>query len=274
MEKTPALLLREQSIDLIAIVKDSERCRQLERNLTINKIIENAIPINVLMKTIDSREIYIALDIQLTKLVKSLNLKWNLQDGQIKTIVEDLIDKYPNETLEDFILVFRRARMGGFKDEDGKTTIFRLDSAVIFGWMEIYLGEKYDALEAKLKAEKDDQYKRVKTEDIRAEKHQAWLDKLKEACGVKDIVNKVPTLPADIILSEGQEKPKPKPFINDIDYLEKREMKDKIQSISLKYYGHLKSFSEFKLYEVSGFQIFAESKEKAEEIYTLAMSQK
>lgn len=151
-----ALQRKERSNALIAIVTNPDRLRDMERGLTIKKIITEALPICELKREVPFHEIALALDIQLTRLVASLNLKWNLNDEQVKTIVEDLIDKYPNESLEDFILVFKLARTGHFKDDNGNGAIYRLDSAVIFGWMEQYLSEKYKALEDKLRAEKDD----------------------------------------------------------------------------------------------------------------------
>jgi len=114
-----------------------------------------------LKRNLPQGEVEIAIDTALTKLVGSLNLKWNLNENQIKQIVEDLVFKYPNETVEDFILVFRRARQNEFGE------IYRLDSAVIFGWMEYYLEEKYTVVEQQLKAEKEEYYKPPeKVEDV------------------------------------------------------------------------------------------------------------
>lgn len=103
----------------------------------------------------EPREIKRALDAELTRFVAGLNLKWTINDHQISGIVEDLLYKFPNESLEDFVLMFRKARMGEFKDENGNSTIYRLDGAVIFGWMEQYLLQKYEVLERNLYKEKD-----------------------------------------------------------------------------------------------------------------------
>lgn len=176
-----------------------------ERSLSIDKIIETGIPISVLHREVGKKEVKAALDVLLVRLVKSLNLKWNIEDDQVKYIVQDLIDKYPNETIEDFMLVFRRARMGGFKDEKGNSAIYRLDGSVIFGWMDIYLSEKYEALERKLEAEKDDYYKVPKKDEVKSERHQYWLDKLKEAVAPVD-GKKVPPLSDHDVLREGQQK--------------------------------------------------------------------
>lgn len=180
------------------MVKHPDKVREIERSLTIEKIIDNAMPICVLAKNSSLVEVHQALDIQLTKLVASLNLKWNLTDNQIKTIVEDLIDKYKNESLEDFILVFKKARQGEFGE------LYRLDSAVIFGWMEAYLSEKYEILERKMMAEKENIYK---SEIPNSEKHRYWLDKLLDVIGATEIVKPVRGLTTEEINTEGQERP-------------------------------------------------------------------
>lgn len=107
-------------------------------------------------RVVGSRQVAIALDIQLTRLIASLNLKWNISDAQIKTIVEDIIDKFPNESIEDFIMCFKKARQGEYGE------LFRLDSAVVFVWIQRYLDEKYEALEAALaKLKTNDYHERI-----------------------------------------------------------------------------------------------------------------
>lgn len=153
MDKQKALQLKERSTGLIAILTDPEESRKLERSLTLHKVIKEAIPISEVQRYVGMREIAIAIDIQLTRLVASLNFANTLNDRQIKIIVEDLIDKYPNESIEDFVLCFKKARLG----ELGKS-YNHLDSEVIFEWMKAYLLQKYELLEDELKKEKDNQY--------------------------------------------------------------------------------------------------------------------
>lgn len=152
MEKNQELQLRALSTGLIATLNDPEHAREFERSLTIKKIVESAMPLCEVVRLTSSRAVAQTLDAALTKLVAAVNVSQNLNDGQIKTIVEDLIDKYPNESIEDFILVFKKARQGEFG------IIYSLHSAVIFGWMEFYLEEKYQAVERKLMLEKDKPY--------------------------------------------------------------------------------------------------------------------
>lgn len=197
MANNLALQKKEHVAGLIAIVSDVETFREFERGLTIQKIVDKAVPISVMQKEVGTRQVAQALDLQLTRLVANLNLKWNLNDNQIQQIVIDLLDKYPNESLEDFILVFKRARQGEFGD------LFRLDSPVIFSWMETYLDEKYAVIENKLATEKDDYFKPVKHEPSSTE----WLKKWKSEIESIEIKKVAPMTERDIA-KEGRETPK------------------------------------------------------------------
>lgn len=192
------LQLRERSSALIAIVTDLEKSRDFERALTMDKIIYEAIPMAELKRTVGSRQVAIALDIQLTRLVANLNLKWTVNDAQIKTIVEDLLDKYPNETIEDFILCFKKARQGEYGE------LIRLDGPIIFSWMRLYLDDKYKAIENDLMKQKDDYYKTVIPDESAIERLEEWKQKINSADGFKS----VPHLTDDEIKAEGQENPK------------------------------------------------------------------
>lgn len=197
-----ALRQKERATGLIAILTNTEDltpAKDFERSLTIQKVIESAVPISVMKKDVGHRAIAQALDIQLTKLVANLNLKWNLNDFQIQQIVEDLIDKYPNESLEDFILVFRKARHGEFGE------LMRLDSAIIFSWMNTYLNEKYAVIENKLHSEKEEFYKPIIPDD----KSGDWLKKWKAEIDAIQIKKPAPMTESDI-KKEGREQPKKK----------------------------------------------------------------
>lgn len=197
MEK--ALQQKDHSIGLIAILTDAEQSRQFEKSLTIQSIIDKAIPICEMSRFAGMRQVAIAIDIHLTRLVGNLNLKWSLNDAQIKTIVEDLIDRYPNETIEDFILIFKKARLGEYGE------LIRLDSPIIFTWIEKYLEEKYEVIEKKLMNEKDEFYKRVVPENSERDYLQEWMDAIKDNPTGPKLVRK---LTDEEIKYEGQEEPK------------------------------------------------------------------
>lgn len=165
--------------------------------MTVQKAIDNGIPIVEMQRVVGSRQIAIALDIQLTRLVGSLNLKWNFTDQQIKQTVEDLLDKYPNESLDDFILLFKGIRLGEYGE------IIRLDSAVIFECMRQYLDIKYQAIETKLMKEKESIYK---VEPETAADADKYIGQLLEILKPDD--KKIPPMTEQDIKAEGQEKPK------------------------------------------------------------------
>ena len=202
------MTLSQRSTALIATVSNPEKSREFERSLTVLNIVETALPICEVKRNSVPGDVERALDIQLTRLIGTLNLKWNMTGEQTKILVEDLIDKYPNESLEDFILVFKRARMGEFGE------LFRLDGPVVFSWMETYLDEKYAVIEKKLYSEKDNDYKvkPEKTDDEeQAEINKAGLAAWKAM--VESITVKKPAPLTDKeIKEEGQIEPKAKPY--------------------------------------------------------------
>lgn len=151
-----------------------------------------------LRRVVGSRQVAIALDVQLTRLVANLNLKWSLNDTQIKTIVEDLLDKYPNESLEDFILCFKKARQGEFGE------LIRLDGPIIFSWMHTYLDEKYKAVEDDLMKQKDEFYKSVIIDEASKDRFEEWKQSVNQFDGVKAVGK----MTDEEIEAEGQEKPK------------------------------------------------------------------
>lgn len=204
--------VREQSTALIAILTDREKTRDLEKSLTIEKIVDKAIPISVLKVAIGRRDIAIAMDVNLTMLVGSLNLKWNMNDSQIKILVEDLIDKYPNESLEDFILVFKRARQGEFGE------LYRLDTAIVFGWMEKHLEEKYQVIESKLMSEKENQYN-VKPEPGGKDWLKLWLDEVE-----KSPKKGTAPLSREDVLREGQKDPLKRSVTSGYKYFQVRNI--------------------------------------------------
>lgn len=204
-----ALLRKEHATGIVAILTDSEKAKNFERTLTIPAILSNALPICEMVKEVGRKKLALVLDYHLSRLVSLLNLNLTLNDVQLGVIVEDLLDRYPQETIEDFILIFKKARQGEYGE------LFRVDSAIVFKWVEKYLQEKYQAMEDKLQREKN-----KSTSGPSHEIKQEFLDEWTQAIDGATGPQAVPPLSADHIADEGKQEPKPKQassFVYDAD---------------------------------------------------------
>ncbi len=114
-------------------------------------------PICVQIKEHGRKDVAMSLDLQLVRLAKMMNVKHNLSDNMITTIVYDLIEKYPQETMEDFVLVFKRMRQGYYGP-----SYHLLSEATIIECMNLHLEEKWAEKERLLREEKDKQTKQEK----------------------------------------------------------------------------------------------------------------
>lgn len=156
-------------------------------------------------------QIEACLALEIAKVSNMITAGGNLRQGQAVEIARELIAEHPNESLEDFCLCLRRGIKGIYGD------IFRFDVVVIFGWFKQYLEEKYQALEAKLMAEKDNQYEPIVpdfsvqsetlTDEIKKQKEKERLKSWMEAIKGVDEKKIAPLTDEDIKL-EGKEKPK------------------------------------------------------------------
>ncbi len=169
------------------------------------------------------------IEFELIKLSSRVTVGGNLTTSVIQFMAGQLVGIFPNESLADFKLCFERGAAGQYG------AIFRMDGIILREWMEKYLSEKYEVLEAKLMKEKDEQYKPVKTDaGYNPDKHKEWLSKLAEACTPE---TKVPGMDEKDIRKYGQEKPVKSSII-----------------------------SGYKYFEVRGVQIFASTQEHAEQL--------
>ena len=110
--------------------------------------MDSALPVSEIVREEGFKAVARVVDIHLTRCVAQFKRNNTLGDTEIKTVVEDLLDKYPAESVEDFILCFKMARQEEFE------VPMWIDSSVIFGWMRQYLDRKYQVLEEKLQKER------------------------------------------------------------------------------------------------------------------------
>lgn len=201
-------------------------------NLLPSRITEaiNEPPICDMIQVIGKGKIVIFIKLELTKLAERIAVGNNITPAQMEFIATQLIEFFPGESLADFKICFERGCIGQYGD------IFRMDGIVIRKWMEKYLDEKYQVIEEELKKEKDEMYRPVSQDkDYNPDRHQHWLDKLKEVCNPGQ---KVPGVSREEILRNGQQDPPKRKGLT----------------------------SGYKYFYVRGVQIYASTQEHAEEI--------
>lgn len=123
---------------LVTSVKEIEPLLKYERGLDMKRAIKGT-AISAHVKIQGEPAVMAALDIQITRLAASINVKHNLTSMQIRQMVSDVLEKYKHESIEDILLVFKRARQGDFSK---KQPIYQLDQQTIFGWIDQHMEEK------------------------------------------------------------------------------------------------------------------------------------
>ena len=109
---------------------------------TTAEAVQRGIPIAMLGKAIGDKAIKEQLEFDLISNLAMLNLNLTIKDVQYPFIVEELVNAYPNESIEDFQICFKRGVLGMY----GK--IYNIDLSVISLWMKEYLYEKYQLIES------------------------------------------------------------------------------------------------------------------------------
>lgn len=112
-----------------------------EKNLSIEKAISGTL-LKYLSKNGQEANLMILLSTLILKTASFFNIGKNITEDQAINTASLILEKYPYETLEDFVMVFKMAKKG----ELGKV-YDRIDPQVIFEWCNQYFDKKAEARE-------------------------------------------------------------------------------------------------------------------------------
>lgn len=132
--------------------------RERLKNITKVEAAIQSTPISMQIKRYGKKEIRAQLTAMILETSTFFNLGKNINEEQAAETAVLLIEKYPVETLEDFAICLKKAKMGAY----GKV-YDRLDGHIIFEWFASYLDEKYRIRERLIEEEK----KRIAEENQR-----------------------------------------------------------------------------------------------------------
>ena len=109
---------------------------QLERNTTIDTAIKSLSLVNV-SKNLNEELVISGLITLILRTSAFFNIGKPMNEDQAIETAYLLLDKYPHESFEDFVIMFRNAKTGKYGE-----LYNRLDGQIIFKWMGEYLEEK------------------------------------------------------------------------------------------------------------------------------------
>lgn len=180
---------------------------------TIQEAVKVGQPISVVAKVSGLDAIRNQIEFDLIKCMSLLNLNLGIKEHQYQFIVRELVDTFPNESIQDFQLCFRN----GIKGYYGK--IYNVDLSVLAIWMGQYLEEKYTYIEKEQKreqAEFNELQANVVSELIERTTKAIEQSETKEQSVVRNteaLRDRIIGRLSDAeIKAEGQEKPKRTPY--------------------------------------------------------------
>jgi len=206
---SPALRQISQSVLVKEITAGNYAAASESMPKKIEQVFEQP-KVREMVLLVGEQSVKLQIEFELINLAALMSVGGNLNKAQVPFIAEQLIQLYPNESIADFKLCFQRGAIGLYGD------IQRLDGVTIGQWMKAYLDEKYEVLEAKLMKEKDNSIYQIpaKPQQTEAEElseddpeyhwHDAWLENLRRTTAP---INKMPGLDDSTIRKHGKEKP-------------------------------------------------------------------
>jgi len=121
----------------------------LEKNLNLSKAIDG-LKIYKLEKYVGEIPTITAICYLINRFNSNFNVGKSLTPAQSALLASDIVEKYPYETIEDIVLMFKMVRQGTIGD--GKD--YKLDGQnVMTKWIPQYLDMKYEQLERDKKRE-------------------------------------------------------------------------------------------------------------------------
>lgn len=212
----------------------------------------------MLKKVVDTPLLEMFLAVVITDLIDGVNIdqRLNIQGHQVPVIASQLIEQYPTESLEDFVLCFRRGMTGFYG------TIYNLDASVLNLWMKAYLEEKYCLIEA--------EHAKAKTEAQQANTidYKAYIERRE-----KEMQQAIENPPIPSNAKDNEVERFKLEYFNSMEYQARKSIQDRIMRASSEFYqGQPEKFKELKIWEdENGFEIPALTEQDAEKIYDLAI---
>jgi hypothetical protein len=246
---------------------------------TVKMAVELGVP--MITVQVATKEVQAFIEFELIKLSAMVNIdqRLTIQKHQVPVIAQELYEAFKSESIEDISVCFRRGAMGTYGE------IYRLDGAVLAGWMRAYLEEKYNVIEANLRAEKDNIYQVKRTAAKPEFNPERNLLSLLETVVTGKPINidlSKHLTPEELKEVEAAQKKgfriadKNNSKSNDYERykLERQERKafqDKLNRVASDFYEKKESYGEIKTWEDdNGFYVLAENQQDADHIYNEA----
>lgn len=239
--------------------------------------IERAVDVGVPMRALDkiTGNVCRFIEYEIIMLAASVNVdqRFTFQNHQVPVIAQELFNQFPNESIEDIHLCFKRGSMGLYGE------IYRLDGAVLGGWMQKYVDEKYEVHVKKLTDAKESPYEARQSifQAAKANPDRNLISLLQVINGEKELPKEVikHLTPEQVKEIEEARKDKPGAGFESNDYFrvkiqharEKRERQQKLNRASSEFYKGRESVNLQQWEDGNGFYVLAENQEDAESIY-------